>query len=1172
MKRTLSLLNKGRAQLMQPAYSMLCTCSILTAHCPILTARIRTMLMQLMCALPLLAAGFAARAQTPTGASATVGKEFYLSFLYHRHGTPQIQIKIVVEKKCRITAQYNVDGTYWNGYNGWTDVQPGTYTAVADYSKMVNNGSGSTSKSMTITANEDIGVYAINYHLASTDATVVLPKPVLGKEYRLITTGTTYAPSSSAATYTVVATEANTVVTLHSGSTVTLQKNQTYHYTSTSLTQDLTGLRVAATQPVAVFTGHEIANCPPCAFGNCSADHLYEQLWSVDKWGSEFFVWPVKVGNTGSDWGGMIGVVAHQAGTAVTITGAINAGNPVNINLAAGGKQYVCYKMTGLCKVESTKPIMVFTILPDAALTLIPPINQRVLRAPLSPFILTGNSNVVNHSVEMLIPSAYWNQTVITENGATVANSTYTVTSSIEFPQWYTVRKALTNTNVRINVTCPGGMLGFAYGWGNIESYGYLAGAGAYDLQNYFSIRESATTVDTYYQNTTDVTHTFKTSAGNVTLSRRVETPFTNIIWLLNGAQYTGITENTSTLRTVTIPVSALKAGENTITMSVLYTGQTTRTVYTGRVWYMNVTNKAVSVCSGTAFTGTPVNGTDGAVPPNATYTWTVSPASSTTNVSGQSAQTVAQTAISQTLTNHTNSAKTVTYTVTPRMGSILGNTFTLTVTVNPTPKIAAKTAVICSGAAFNATPANGADIVPSNTTYTWTVSPASSTSTVSGQTSYTTTPQTAISQTLTNHTAVVQTVTYTVTPKSGNCTGANFTVVVTVNPKPGISNKTATICSGATFNATPANGADGIVPTGTTYNWTVSPASSPSTVSGQTSYTLTPQTVISQTLTNHTAVPQTVTYTVTPKSGSCPGADFTVVVTVNPRPSIGARTADICNGETYTLAGITGELIPGNTAYTWSAPVNALVSGITAGTNETGFSQTLTNTSSVAQTLEYDITTSASGCTGQTFRITLRVTPKVTARTDRISVFACKTRTADVLANDVNAAGGTISIVKNGVLATADLPGGSHIRYRLGDAVNCALYGGKRDTVRYRVCSSGGGCLTESNCSEADLVISILRMPRVQLIDSCSRRPWLTVDYQYLAATYQWHTSTNGIDWTLITGATDLKLYVTAQAWYKVSISYGGDVVETVPVHFIVHRKARLQGNLWWYEASLDY
>ena len=110
-------------------------------------------------------------------------------------------------------------------------------------------------------------------------------------------------------------------------------------------------------------------------------------------------------------------------------------------------------------------------------------------------------------------------------------------------------------------------------------------------------------------------------------------------------------------------------------------------------------------------------------------------------------------------------------------------------ITINQTPNISDKSDIICSGNPFNITiDLAGGDIVPSNTTYTWsspTISPAGTITGASNQTALTAT----ISQTLTNTTTNPATVTYTVTPTTGTCVGNNFTVTVTVNPSITITN-----------------------------------------------------------------------------------------------------------------------------------------------------------------------------------------------------------------------------------------------------------------------------------------------------------------------------------------------------------------------------------------------
>jgi hypothetical protein len=541
--------------------------------------------------------------------SATAGKEFCVAFLENGYGSPALQLKVVVEKQCNITARYNATNIYWNSWNN-TLVSPGVYTFDLTYADMLGHVIGTSNRTLSITSTEDICVYAINYYDNCTDASTILPVSVWGAEYYLATGMSVSNSPDSYNSYAIVAKEDGTLVSLYNGSDISLQKNQVYYYFYGN--SDLTGKKITATKPVAVYSGSSFAYgggqagsyCSTFGHASASADHCYEQLWSADKWGTDFFVWPADVTNAFGNWGGIMGIVAHEANTHITVSGGINSGAPLTYTLNAGDKQYVCDLMTGLTRVVSDKSVMVFTILPDAAITYIPPTAQRIEHAIVSPFVMTGATNIRNHSVEMLIPVAYWNQTVIRENGSIVTKSNYDVTTSTDFPEWYTVRRRLDNqtANITIDVYCPGGLLAYIYGAGNAETYGYLAGAGEYNLQCYFTIQERGTGIDAHYKNTSEVTHTFQKTDNNVTVKRTIEDVFTAVAWSINGVPYT-IAENTNMMNTLTFPLSAFQLGENTLTMSVRFSGATQDSVYTGRLWLMDVNDDYAAVSCGSSVT-----------------------------------------------------------------------------------------------------------------------------------------------------------------------------------------------------------------------------------------------------------------------------------------------------------------------------------------------------------------------------------------------------------------------------------------------------------------------------------------------------------------------------------------------------------------------------------------
>ncbi|TCJ13299.1 PKD domain-containing protein [Flaviaesturariibacter flavus] len=389
------------------------------------------------------------------------------------------------------------------------------------------------------------------------------------------------------------------------------------------------------------------------------------------------------------------------------------------------------------------------------------------------------------------------------------------------------------------------------------------------------------------------------------------------------------------------------------------------------------ISAQAATICSGAPFAVSPAG-----APANTTYTWGTPVSNPVGAITGGSAQSN-QNTIGQTLTNNTNTPATLTYSVTPTAGSCGNNAFAVTVTVNPKPVVTGTVADICSGETFAATPANGAPagtIIPANTTYMWGVPVSNPSGAITGGTAQM--AQATISGTLVNTTNAVATLTYTVTPTSGdagNCVGASFTTVVSVRPRPAIANKTDNICSGGTFTVSPANAGADIVPAGTTYSWSV-----PVVTGGITGGAAgSGQTNISGTLNNPTSGPQTATYTVTPKSGACEGAPFTITVTVNPTPVLPAQVAEICSGATFNVAPADNPpaaIVPTGTTYSWPVPASNPAGAVTGGSAQSGqaaVSQALTNTTNAVATLTYTVTPAVSGCAGQAFAVTVTVNPK---------------------------------------------------------------------------------------------------------------------------------------------------------------------------------------------------
>jgi hypothetical protein len=341
-------------------------------------------------------------------------------------------------------------------------------------------------------------------------------------------------------------------------------------------------------------------------------------------------------------------------------------------------------------------------------------------------------------------------------------------------------------------------------------------------------------------------------------------------------------------------------------------------------------------------------------------------------------------------LSNRTHVLQTATYIVTPRTlsGNCTGSTFTVVVSVNPTPEFVTLSTVTCSGVEFQVSPAAGVyggNIVPSNTQYRWDA--PSVTGTITGGQSSQGLFINFVSGTLSNRTHVLQTATYSVTPRtlSGNCTGAAFTVVVSLNPTPEFVTLSTVTCSGVEFQVSPAVGVGGgnIVPSNTLYTWT-EPTFTGTVTGGQSSQGI-ERTHIFGTLSNRTNAQQTVTYRVTPRalSGNCTGAAFSVVVTLNPTPEFVTLSTVTCSGVEFQVSPAAGvgvnTIVPADVRYSWSTPTySASLSGGISESNLTYIRGTITNSSNVTQTATYIVTprTSSGNCTGQNFTLIVTVHP----------------------------------------------------------------------------------------------------------------------------------------------------------------------------------------------------
>ena len=169
--------------------------------------------------------------------------------------------------------------------------------------------------------------------------------------------------------------------------------------------------------------------------------------------------------------------------------------------------------------------------------------------------------------------------------------------------------------------------------------------------------------------------------------------------------------------------------------------------------------------------------------------------------------------------------------------------------------------------------------------------------------------------------------------PPSLGCSALTSALaIITINPVPVIINKNVNVCSGNAFTITPVTNSTDFVAAGTTYSWTLPTFNPPNSITGSSIGFN--QSNISQILVNSTTNPVTVSYTITPKTGNCTGANFTITVVVNPSISINPIVVNSScfesnNGSISTNA--TGGIpFTGSNPYiyAWTGP-NAFVSNL---------------------------------------------------------------------------------------------------------------------------------------------------------------------------------------------------------------------------------------------------
>lgn len=434
-------------------------------------------------------------AQTPT----TQGTEFWVSYMRNGHRTSDNDRLTLI-----VSGKHDCSGRVYNPNTNWEMPFQVTASNVLILTIPDNQGyndqlEGVANKGLYVTSEDTISLYIGNEATNSYDAANVLPVAALGKDYTIQTNQSIGESSGhqgqNRASILVVATVDGTTVEItpsvltHNNHpagqpyTIQLNRGQSYHMmnynqgSSNNHEGDLSGSRVVANQPVAVFNG----NCLTCIPGGLSAgyDHVFDQAMPTDYWGRRFVVTSTdspSYMNLGDD---LVKVTALNDETVVTRDGQ----TLFTLNAGESGTFSMDLTQEPCTYLESNLPVAVYLYqhshgngspaYGDPSMVWISPVEQTVYEVTFSTFQV---QEVQNHYVNIVCPTE--NVSDITFDGQSIALNFRQVPGAPE----YSYLRYGVNHGVHTIRCQGGGFIAHVYGIGDAEGYAYSVGSSAKQL------------------------------------------------------------------------------------------------------------------------------------------------------------------------------------------------------------------------------------------------------------------------------------------------------------------------------------------------------------------------------------------------------------------------------------------------------------------------------------------------------------------------------------------------------------------------------------------------------------------------------------------------------------------------------------------------------------------
>jgi gliding motility-associated-like protein len=467
------------------------------------------------------------------------GTEFYTAFMCHNNSTGGGNGASMV---LYITSDLSTKGTVEVG-----GVVLKSFTVAANSVTFVDIPTTAhlptqqlySDKSIHITSERPVAIYAHIYASNVSGATLLLPVNAMGKEYMSLNyTQISNAPIDNPAfsTFAVIGTEDNTAVLITpsanlingepAGTSFTVNLNKGEVYQGLSF-YDLTGTKIQSVsdgtttcKKIAVFSGASRMGIG-CNTGarSFSSDNLFQQVYPTSTWGKNYVAAPLL-----SRPFDVYRIVLSDPNTSVSLNGStLSRASFVN-------GLYYEFSSTGTNSVTADKPIQLVQYSPtqnqsiscgttagdvgDPEMIFLSPIEQGLNHVTL---YSTSRYAITRSFINVIIAAT-------ATSSVTLDGAPYNAFTNVPGTNYAYAQIRVNAGSHTLNAAVPFNAV--AYGFGNTESYGYAAGTNLQDLNTNVGLKNSQ-----------DINVPLTTGCSDKTYRLQAIIPFktTNISWKIDG-------------------------------------------------------------------------------------------------------------------------------------------------------------------------------------------------------------------------------------------------------------------------------------------------------------------------------------------------------------------------------------------------------------------------------------------------------------------------------------------------------------------------------------------------------------------------------------------------------------------------------------------------------------